>query len=55
MYRCSVGSLAETGRQHGLKKTALVLVGDFLSGEYDRSRLYAPEFTTAYRKGTEQE
>ena len=55
VYRCSVGSLAETGRQHGVKKTALVLVGDFLSGEYDRSRLYAPEFTTAYRKGTEQE
>ncbi len=55
VLRCTVGTLAETGRRHSIRKTALVLVGDFLSGGYERSRLYAPEFTTAFRKGTEQE
>ena len=51
--RCTVGTLAETAREAGISKTALVLVGDFLDAGYERSRLYAPDFTTGYRKGTE--
>ena len=51
--RCTLGSLADTAREAGITKTALVLVGDFLGTDFDRSRLYAPDFTTAYRKGTE--
>ena len=44
-------SFAKTAEAAGISKTALVLVGDFLSADYERSRLYAPDFTTGYRKG----
>lgn len=50
---CTVGTLAETARETGITKTALILVGDFLNADYARSRLYAPDFTTGYRKGTD--
>lgn len=50
-YLCTVGTLAETGAAHGITKTALVLVGDAIAHTgYERSRLYAPEFETGYRK-----
>ena len=48
--RCTVSTLAEAGRTHGINKTALVLVGDFLDGPYERSRLYDPGFTTEFRE-----
>jgi len=51
--RCTLSTLAETARAAGINKTALVLVGDFLSVDFARSRLYAPDFTTGYRKGTD--
>ena len=51
--RCTVGTLAETAARHGICKTALVLVGDFLDSPYERSRLYDPGFTTEFRKGDE--
>lgn len=47
-----LGKLAEAGKRHGISKTALVLVGDFLGGTYDRSRLYDPAFTTEFREAT---
>ena len=34
-----------------ISKTALVLVGDFLSHQYQRSLLYHPGFSTEYRTG----
>ena len=49
VLRCTVGSLADTGEQHGIRKTALVLVGDFLKGSGERSCLYHPDFSTMYR------
>mgnify|MGYP001321321683 FL=1 len=52
MVRCSLGELAQKGREHKISKTALVLVGDFLAGDYQRSKLYDPSFTTGYREGT---
>lgn len=52
-FRCSVGTLAETGRRNNVSKTALVLVGDFLDSPYERSKLYDPSFTTGYRKGSD--
>lgn len=48
--RCGVGDLAKTAREHGIDKTALVLVGDFLGDRHDRSRLYDPAFATGFRK-----
>lgn len=53
MVRCPLGELAQAGRDHGISKTALVLVGDFLSGDYTRSRLYAPDFSTEFRRASE--
>lgn len=52
VVRCPLGKLAETGRTHGISRTALVLVGDFLGDSYERSKLYDPAFTTGYREGT---
>lgn len=34
-------------------KTAQILVGDFIEGEYERSKLYDPNFTHEYRSGKE--
>ena len=47
----SVGSLAESTRAAGITKTALIVVGDFLGKQYERSKLYDPAFTTEFRKG----
>lgn len=52
IVRCTVGTLAHSGGLAGIRKTAIILVGGFLSGGYDRSRLYDPAFTTEFRKGT---
>lgn len=50
IFRCTVGTLAETVRANGLTKTSLIVVGDFLGHEYERSKLYDPAFTTEYRE-----
>lgn len=49
--RCTVGTLAVCGEKAGIRNTALILVGDFLQPDYERSRLYDPAFTTGFRKG----
>ncbi len=50
-YLCTVETLEETGRGHNITKTALILVGQALkTASYERSRLYAPDFSTEYRK-----
>mgnify|MGYP001622950229 FL=1 len=51
VVHCTVGTLAQAGRDHHISKTALVLVGDFLSHQYQRSLLYHPGFSTEYRTG----
>ncbi len=48
VIRCTVGDLPQAGA--GVTKTALVLVGDFLGGAYERSRLYDPAFSTGFRE-----
>lgn len=51
MY-CTVGTLQKTGAENDIKNTALILVGDAIDTvNYDRSKLYSPEFTTGFRKG----
>ena len=49
--RCTVGTLAQAGEQAGIRKKALVLVGDFLDAPYEKSKLYDPAFTTEFREG----
>lgn len=48
--RCTVGTLEETAREHGITKTALITVGDFLGSDYQLSKLYDPSFETEFRK-----
>ena len=53
VYRCTVSTLARTAKEHQVTKTALITVGGFLSGQYERSKLYDPGFTHGYRVGNE--
>jgi precorrin-4/cobalt-precorrin-4 C11-methyltransferase len=48
VLRGTVRTLAKLG---SAEKTALVIVGNVLGDEYELSRLYAPDFTTAFREG----
>lgn len=49
---CSLGELEEKAKERGIKKTALILVGDVIAHtSYQRSKLYHPEFSTEFRKG----
>ncbi|MBR5165181.1 MAG: precorrin-4 C(11)-methyltransferase [Ruminococcus sp.] len=50
--RCTVGTLAETAKNNGIAKTALITVGDFLGDIRSLSRLYSADFETGYRKAT---
>ena len=49
--RCKVKDLAVTAKENGITKTALIVIGEVLGGEYERSLLYHPEFTTEFRQG----
>ena len=53
IVRCTVGTLAQSGAAEGIRKTALIMVGDFLSCSYERSKRYDPAFTTEFREGTQ--
>lgn len=53
-YVCTVETLHETAVAHGITKTALVLVGEALTHQnYQKSRLYAPDFSTEFRMAKE--
>lgn len=53
VYRCTVSTLARTAKENQVTKTALITVGGFLGGQYERSKLYDPGFTHGYRVGNE--
>ncbi|MDD2481526.1 MAG: precorrin-4 C(11)-methyltransferase [Lutispora sp.] len=38
--------------KEGITKMAQILVGDFINGDYERSKLYDPEFSHEYRRGS---
>ncbi len=47
---CTVGTLYENAKAHGIENTAVVLVGEVIrKSGYERSKLYDPEFETMYR------
>lgn len=53
-YLCTVETLPQVAKEHHITKTALVLVGDILAKERcTRSKLYAPDFETEFRKKKE--
>lgn len=43
--------IEEKVKKENIVKTAQILVGDFIEGEYERSKLYDPSFTHEYRSG----
>ena len=50
-FSCTVGTLAQTGAEHHITKTAVVLVGEVLGGPaHTRSKLYDPAFSTQFRE-----
>jgi precorrin-4/cobalt-precorrin-4 C11-methyltransferase len=52
VFRCTVGTLAETARENEITKTALITIGGFLGDRYERSRLYDPTFTHMFREAS---
>ena len=50
VFRCTVGTIAETAAANNIKNLALITVGGFLGTAYERSELYNPTFETGFRK-----
>ena len=48
----SLSDIVAKVKSEGIKKTALILVGDFLGDEYNYSKLYDKSFSHEYRKAT---
>ena len=53
IIRTTVKELAEAGAKGNISKTAIILVGNFLGSEYERSFLYNPDFTHGFRPRVE--
>ena len=54
VYTCTIETLCDTAKEHGITKTALVLVGDVITHQnYKKSRLYAADFSTEFRQAKE--
>lgn len=53
IVRGTIADIAEKVRTEGIAKTALILVGDFLADEYERSLLYHPEFSHGCRESSQ--
>lgn len=52
IFRCTIETLPQTMKDNNITKTALILVGNFLGDDYERSELYNPTFTHEFRKGS---
>ena len=53
-YICTIETIYDTAKEHGITKTALVLVGDVITHQnYKKSRLYAADFSTEFRQAKE--
>ena len=48
--RCTLATLKQTAEENGIKKTALIIVGDFLDSDFSRSHLYDPKYSTEFRE-----
>jgi precorrin-4/cobalt-precorrin-4 C11-methyltransferase len=51
IFRCTIENLTQTMNDNNITKTALILVGNFLGNDYERSELYNPKFTHEFREG----
>lgn len=51
VFICTVSTLNETAKKNHISKTAVILVGDVINKNgFDKSRLYAADFSTEFRK-----
>jgi precorrin-4/cobalt-precorrin-4 C11-methyltransferase len=50
IYRGTIETIADIAKNNNITKTALIIIGNFLGTEYDRSKLYDPSFTHEFRK-----
>lgn len=51
IIRGTLATIVEQVSSAGVRKTAQILIGDFLDTSYDRSKLYDPGFSHEYRTG----
>lgn len=52
IVRGKLKELPQMALNHGIRKTALIVVGECLGDDYELSKLYDASFTTEFRKGT---
>jgi precorrin-4/cobalt-precorrin-4 C11-methyltransferase len=52
VYRCDVADIARTARENSIGRTALIVVGDVLSGVRSASLLYDASFSHGYREAS---
>ena len=52
VYHCTVGTLHQTIANNHHTKTALIIVGNCLGNNYERSMLYHPGFSTEFREAS---
>lgn len=52
-FSCTIETLHQTMKENNINKTALILVGNFLGHEYERSELYNPSFAHEFREARE--
>ncbi|MDX9797475.1 MAG: precorrin-4 C(11)-methyltransferase [Methanofastidiosum sp.] len=48
----TLGNIVDIVKKDGIKKTAIILIGDFLSSDYEKSKLYDKSFSHEYRGAT---
>ncbi len=53
IFRCTLGTLAQTAKENNITKTALIVVGNCLGEDCDRSQLYSGKFSTEFREKNE--
>jgi len=53
VVRCTVDKLPKAAKEHGITKTAMITVGDFLGDDYEYSKLYDASFSHEFREADE--
>lgn len=54
VIRTTVENIAVEAEKEEINRMALICVGNFLGDNYDRSKLYHPEFTHLFREGKQE-
>lgn len=49
----TLGDISKKVKEKNINKMAQILVGNFIEGEYERSKLYDPSFTHKFRKASQ--